>query len=82
MGSLWQKRGAIIAHPYGPLGGCYDDPVVQSVVTEVLKHGFIVGTFNFRSDKNTSLTWAPANSSVGVLVLRKVGLAGMPSQSY
>ena len=50
--SSWQKRGAIFAHPYGPLGGCYDDPVVLSVVTELLKHGFIVGTFNFRSYKD------------------------------
>lgn len=39
---------AVIAHPYAPLGGCYDDPVVLSVVETLLGHGFIVGTFNFR----------------------------------
>ena len=46
--TVWRKKAAIIAHPYGPLGGSYDDPVVQSAVTEILKHGFVVGTFNFR----------------------------------
>ena len=45
---LWHPRGAIIAHPYAPMGGCYDDLVVLSVATEILKQGFVVGTFNFR----------------------------------
>ncbi|KAK4697427.1 hypothetical protein P7C71_g641, partial [Lecanoromycetidae sp. Uapishka_2] len=44
----WDPRGAIIAHPYGPLGGCYDDPVVSSAAAEILKQGFVIGTFNFR----------------------------------
>lgn len=44
------KRGAIIAHPYAPLGGSYDDPVVALVAAQVLKEGFIVCTFNFRYD--------------------------------
>jgi len=42
------KRGAIIAHPYAPLGGSYDDPVVGIVASQVLKEGFVVCTFNFR----------------------------------
>lgn len=42
------KKGAIVAHPYAPLGGCYDDAVVTSLAAEMLKEGFIVGTFNFR----------------------------------
>lgn len=42
------KRGAIIAHPYAPLGGSYDDPVVGIVAAQILKEGFIVCTFNFR----------------------------------
>lgn len=44
----WQSRGAIIAHPYATLGGCYDDFVVLTTVGEVLQEGFVVGTFNFR----------------------------------
>ena len=44
----WRARGAIIAHPYPPLGGCQDDWIVLSVVEEVLKKGFVVATFNFR----------------------------------
>lgn len=43
-----QIRGAIVAHPYAPLGGSYDDPVVDFVSHELLVAGFIVGTFNFR----------------------------------
>lgn len=41
-------RGAIVAHPYAPLGGCYDDPIVAFVGGELLQAGYIVGTFNFR----------------------------------
>lgn len=42
------KQGAIVAHPYAPLGGCYDDPVVSFVGGELLRSGYVVGTFNFR----------------------------------
>ena len=41
-------KGAIVAHPYAPLGGSYDDPVVHIAVTELLKEGFVAGTFNLR----------------------------------
>lgn len=44
----WSKKAAIVAHPYAPLGGSYDDAVVDLVGSTVLKEGFIVGTFNFR----------------------------------
>lgn len=44
----WRSRGAIVAHPYTSLGGCYDDFVVLSVVAELVKLGIVVGTFNFR----------------------------------
>ncbi|KAG0645481.1 hypothetical protein D0Z07_8459 [Hyphodiscus hymeniophilus] len=44
----WRKRAAIVAHPYAPLGGCYDDPIVETVASTILKQGYIVGTFNFR----------------------------------
>lgn len=45
---LHATKAAIIAHPYAPLGGCYDDPVVASIGKVLLKAGYIVGTFNFR----------------------------------
>jgi hypothetical protein len=44
----WFKHVAIIAHPYAPLGGCYDDPIVDIVAGTLLHLGFLVGTFNFR----------------------------------
>ncbi|KAJ9606499.1 hypothetical protein H2200_009460 [Cladophialophora chaetospira] len=39
---------AIVAHPYAPLGGCYDDPVVALIGSVLLLHGFVLATFNFR----------------------------------
>ncbi|USP82758.1 uncharacterized protein yc1106_10032 [Curvularia clavata] len=44
----WTKRGIVMAHPYAPMGGSYDDRVVGIVIDEFLSAGFIVGTFNFR----------------------------------
>lgn len=41
-------RGAVIAHPYAPLGGSYDDAVVLSVTETLVNEGYIVMTFNFR----------------------------------
>ncbi|KAL1625096.1 hypothetical protein SLS56_007523 [Neofusicoccum ribis] len=43
-----RKKAAIIAHPYAPLGGNYDDPVVGNVGAECLAEGWVVGTFGFR----------------------------------
>ncbi|CAI6336084.1 unnamed protein product [Periconia digitata] len=44
----WQKKGIVMAHPYAPMGGSYDDHVVNIVIDEFLRKGWIVGTFNFR----------------------------------
>jgi hypothetical protein len=44
----WRKKAAIVAHPYAPLGGSYDDPIVDIVASELLMNDFIVCTFNFR----------------------------------
>ncbi|KAJ5659359.1 hypothetical protein N7507_005810 [Penicillium longicatenatum] len=56
-------QGAIFAHPYAPLGGSYDDPVVSFIGGELHHAGFIVGTFNFRgaggSEGTTSWTAKP-----------------------
>jgi hypothetical protein len=44
----WLKHAAVVAHPYAPMGGCYDDPVVGEAAAQLLRKGFLVGTFNFR----------------------------------
>ena len=44
----WQRHAAIVAHPYAPLCGSYDDPVVEAVGVQLLRKGFLVATFNFR----------------------------------
>ncbi|KAK2738459.1 hypothetical protein FQN57_007050 [Myotisia sp. PD_48] len=58
-----KKRAAIIAHPYAPLGGCFDDPIVEMVGNELLNAGYVVGTLNLRgagkSKGRTSWTAKP-----------------------
>jgi hypothetical protein len=44
----WLKKGAVVAHPYAPMGGCFDDPVVCSITSVLLKQDYIVALFNFR----------------------------------
>ncbi|KAI1613907.1 Alpha/Beta hydrolase protein [Exophiala viscosa] len=39
---------AIFAHPYAPLGGSYDDPVVGIAGGVLLRYGCVLVTFNFR----------------------------------
>jgi hypothetical protein len=48
-GPLFGRAFAILAHPYAPLGGCYDDPVVAATGSGLLRNGITLGTFNFRS---------------------------------
>jgi hypothetical protein len=45
---LFGKVFAILAHPYAPLGGSYDDPVVGFTGCTLLQNGVTLGTFNFR----------------------------------
>ncbi|KAK8133088.1 Alpha/Beta hydrolase protein [Apiospora kogelbergensis] len=44
----WARHIAIVAHPYAPLGGSYDDPIVNLVGSVLVQAGFLVATFNFR----------------------------------
>ncbi|KAI5918658.1 Alpha/Beta hydrolase protein [Camillea tinctor] len=59
----WLRHAAVVAHPYAPLGGCFDDPVVDVVANTLLHIGFVVATFNFRgappSGGRTSWTSKP-----------------------
>lgn len=80
----WSPRGAIVAHPYAPLGGCYDDPVVSLAAAEISKKGFVVGTFNFRYG---ALSDGEASSQMidSIAVVRepqRAGLAGRPNLKY
>lgn len=66
------RHAAIVAHPYAPLGGSYDDPIVDDVASHLLKKGFIVATFNFRgaggSAGRTSWTAKPERGDYMTLV--------------
>ncbi|ROT36303.1 hypothetical protein SODALDRAFT_299062 [Sodiomyces alkalinus F11] len=53
-GPSWKRHAAIVAHPYAPLGGSYDDPIVNVVGEILLRAGFVVGTFNFRGAANSA----------------------------
>ncbi|OTA68681.1 hypothetical protein K449DRAFT_386999 [Hypoxylon sp. EC38] len=56
------RHAAVVAHPYAPLGGSYDDPVVQLIASTLLQR-FVCVTFNFRgaspSQGRTSWTSKP-----------------------
>lgn len=43
------RKAAVLAHPYGPLGGTLHDRVVQTLRDTLVSHGYLVATFNFRS---------------------------------
>ena len=44
----WKRHAAIFAHPYAPLGGSFDDGIVDIVAAQLLRKGYLLGTFNFR----------------------------------
>ncbi|KAI0468557.1 Alpha/Beta hydrolase protein [Xylaria cf. heliscus] len=44
----WPGHAAVVAHPYAPLGGSFDDPIVDVAAGTLLQLGFLVATFNFR----------------------------------
>ncbi|KAI0452647.1 Alpha/Beta hydrolase protein [Xylaria acuta] len=46
--ALWSGHAAVVAHPYAPLGGCFDDPIVDLAAGTLLQLGFLIATFNFR----------------------------------
>ena len=50
----WRKQAAVVAHPYAPLGGCYDDAVVDVVAGTLLQVGYVVATFNFRGAQSSA----------------------------
>ncbi|KAK6538616.1 hypothetical protein TWF694_010194 [Orbilia ellipsospora] len=57
------RKAAVVAHPYASLGGSWDDPVVLSLVSLLIRKGWVVATFNFggagNSKGKTSWTGAP-----------------------
>lgn len=68
---------AVVAHPYAPLGGCFDDPVVSAIVSALFNRGITVATFNFRgaghSQGRTSWSGRPEHLdylTVAVLLIR------------
>ncbi|RMY77415.1 hypothetical protein D0863_01302 [Hortaea werneckii] len=63
LGSQTELRGAVIAHPYAPLGGCYDDAVVLSVTEKLVNEGYIVMTFNFRLNESRGATGSAGHTS-------------------
>ncbi|KAG6270300.1 hypothetical protein E4U22_001086 [Claviceps purpurea] len=70
--SPWKKHAAVLAHPYAPMGGSYDDPVLGSVAATLLGAGYLVGTFNFRgaghSAGRTSWTARPERDDYASMV--------------
>lgn len=44
----WPRRLAVLAHPYAPLGGSYDDRTVLRLAALLVSLDWVVATFNFR----------------------------------
>ncbi|PTB37663.1 uncharacterized protein TrAFT101_005458 [Trichoderma asperellum] len=44
----WKRHAVVFAHPYAPLGGSFDDPLLDIVAEQLLRKGYLLGTFNFR----------------------------------
>lgn len=83
----WEAKGAILAHPYAPMGGCQDDPVVCALAKAILTKGMVVGTFNFRYDPRNArvFRWRGAKTPIeepGVLVCPRAGRAGRRRRSW
>lgn len=72
----WLKHAAVVAHPYAPMGGCYDDPVVGAVAAQLLRKGFLVATFNFRYVSHHCNNCSRL-TCVGALMDRRDGLHGL-----
>ncbi|KAG8413341.1 hypothetical protein J3458_012915 [Metarhizium acridum] len=68
----WKRHAAVVAHPYAPMGGCYDDPTLDSVAAALLRTGYLVATFNFRgaghSAGRTSWTARPERDDYASVV--------------
>ncbi|OAA65815.1 acid phosphatase [Niveomyces insectorum RCEF 264] len=61
----WRGHAAVVAHPYAPLGGNYNDPIVRMVAQTLLQRPghapetqFVVATFNFRGVGSTDASGA------------------------
>jgi hypothetical protein len=44
----WKRHAVVFAHPYAPMGGSFDDPLLDIVAEQLLRKGYLLGTFNFR----------------------------------
>lgn len=68
----WKKHAAVVAHPYAPMGGSYDDAILESIAARLLSAGYLVGTFNFRgaghSAGRTSWTAKPERDDYASIV--------------
>ncbi|KAI5818094.1 Alpha/Beta hydrolase protein [Pyronema omphalodes] len=77
-----RRKAAVFAHPYGPLGGNFNDGCVVFLRELLVSLGFVVATFNFRgvgrSRGNTSWTGrAETGDYAGVLGWVVSFVAGM-----
>ncbi|KAL7927043.1 Alpha/Beta hydrolase protein [Trichoderma austrokoningii] len=44
----WRRHAIVFAHPYAPMGGSFDDPLMDIAAGQLLRKGYLLGTFNFR----------------------------------
>ncbi|KAM0477748.1 hypothetical protein ACHAPX_005511 [Trichoderma viride] len=44
----WKRHAVVFAHPYAPMGGSFDDPLMNIAAEQLRRKGYLLGTFNFR----------------------------------
>lgn len=81
-GHTKRKKAAVIAHPYAPLGGSFDDYIVQEIGGILLEEGFVVGLFNFRYRTFPFSAFRRRLIQKAVLVTRKAGHHGVRSPKW
>lgn len=84
-GPRWKPKGAIVAHPYAPMGGSQYDPVVGAMAKSILTKDTVVGTFNFRSDIYQSpetKDWADMMGTAEAPGHQRDGPAGQPRLNW
>lgn len=88
-GAITAQGCAIFAHPYAPLSGSFDDHVVHSVGSVLLRQGYILTTFNFRGAEHSpgKTSWSGRGElgdyvSVYALCVAMINVPGVLEHMY
>lgn len=67
----WKRHAVVFAHPYAPMGGSFDDPLLDIVAEQLLRKGYLLGTFNFRCAVHPENCRTTKQDHLGALMLMR-----------